>query len=484
MNPLIQSIEQLVALYAASRDASLLPSIATTVLHVLAQAPLADGDRQRLIAAIQQVLQLASTGANGSASPSVFLPGLATTATLPFTFPAPAGAAGLGLGAPAAGGGTLVVPPITLPGFGGAAAGAPAAGGSGGAVVVGAVALPILVIVLQILLLASIELIAATALATALITARSVTLAEVARWFADCIVPRALRLDCINLAQAGLVRELNRIFVPEITAANRTPVGDPTSLIRAYQRVCEALLRLIDDLVDCGLEREGLVAKLAALKQTLLGRFFPPSPNLPLPAGPAIPLSLLESAPNGFRRETLDGNVSGFHRRGGMSFEEFGDDTRENPDLTNEDPRGPVSIEEVDVDPNLALGAFSDGQLALRKDTLRRFIAELSDTLVQIDADIARLRGSPDPLDQDTLGRQLVARDQVARDIRRLTAALRNTLIECRDRARDAGLTDQADAIQRQIPFGESAPRAEFRFGDGVDSVRFECRGTAAVRGF
>lgn len=465
MNPLVPQLEQLVRDYLVSRSDTLLVSIYTVGLQLLAQgAALSDADRGRVVDALAPLFvgmqPLAALAGSPAAAFGAQLPFAASIAapvaslTTQLTLVATpfgtqlafvATSTGLVAGGGAAPGSTIAIAPGGV---------TPAAFGGGGGFAVGPLILPgaLVVGVLAFYVAALYALyLAFQGVKEALRAVQALATTAVdlfRRFFVDRIFDEAIALGvgpCAFVRFDRILIALREVFQRILDALKAGNAPAPGYLAALFATINVLLEDFVELLVECGLERPLLIAKIAALKQALKAAF-----NLNgagLPAGPALSTVLLEQARNGLRQETVDGNVSGFHRRGGMSYEEFGDDSADNPDITNEDPTAPVGIEEVDVDPNLNLGAFTDAQLKLRKETLQRFVDELVATIAELDAEIARLRGSNDPGDRDRLGRLLVARDQAAKDLRKTKAALRNAHIEHRTRLLDSGQRAMAAEI-------------------------------------
>ena len=146
-----------------------------------------------------------------------------------------------------------------------------------------------------------------------------------------------------------------------------------------------------------------------------------------------FPARLQRKVRTGLREKTLKGRLSGYHRRGGFGFEEFGDDRDDNPDLKQESETTAVDPADLTINPDINLIGFTDDQLEMRKDALETLLSEASASFAALEKSLAG------PGDAKDKAAQQIARGPALSELRRVKLALRNTLEVCRVRVQSGG---------------------------------------------
>lgn len=209
-------------------------------------------------------------------------------------------------------------------------------------------------------------------------------------------------------------------FQQLLFAALQDYYGDPTM----WGTMLDRLDRLIDELLDCiGASRSAVTGNLRGI---LLARIMG---TVAIYVALSLGLSLEEASaatpdrppPAPLTREDADkakeSGLSSLPYRDGFGCGETGEST----------PDGPIAdADDVDVDPALPLGLFSDADLAAREAALDRWISELDRMR---EADAAQRAGLDDASDPDgelrgLLGRRIKLANGEAE---RLRAARQNT---------------------------------------------------------
>ena len=103
-----------------------------------------------------------------------------------------------------------------------------------------------------------------------------------------------------------------------------------------------------------------------------------------------------------------------------------------------------------DEDPWPDMGRWSDSRIKLRKANLEARVEELLKLIKRLQEHINRLNTSTSAIDKDVAGLLKINLDSAIRELRRVKAAWLNGLIECMDRAREAGNDDDYSRLQEK----------------------------------